>query len=244
MNCLNRSALALFFTAALLGSTGCESHDLPIGGGESGSGGEGSGAAALLVARWEGYVENYKFRSGSDKIQIDIDSVEGDEIHGTVRFGAVPSIPPPTDPDVGYPPNAAPENEVDARLPYEGFDFTMLGAELTDRRLRFSVDTRELWTGWCELQASYPMAPGSDSYKCMPNASTEENNNVCNLGGEPVDCGYMHLCGSSVCDCGESGCTINTWGGLDFDFAVDQQEANGSMARESNISNVRLTREP
>ncbi|WP_438019783.1 hypothetical protein WMF18_12270 [Sorangium sp. So ce315] len=240
----NRAALAFIFTSALLGNTGCTSQDRPIGAVDPGQDGEGSSAAALLIARWEGYVENFKFRSGSDVIQIDIESVEGESIQGKVRFGAGPSLAPPTDGDVGYPPSSDPLPEYDIGLPYEAFDFTILGAQLTDRRLRFSIDPRELWTGWCELQTSYPMSPGSDAYKCMPNTSIKWGSDGCELDGQPVDCGYMNLCRYWVCDCQASGCTVDARGGIDFDFAVDQQEANGSMAHETRMFNVRLTRDP
>ncbi|MGK3994954.1 hypothetical protein [Sorangium sp. So ce1024] len=240
----NRAALALIFTSALLANTGCTSQDRPIGADDPDQDGEGSSAAALLIARWEGYVENFQFRSGSDVIQIDIDSVEGESIQGKVRFGAGPSLAPPTDGDVGYPPSSDPRPEYDIRLPYEAFDFTILGAQLTDRRLRFSIDPRELWGGWCALQTSYEVNPGSDSYMCTPNTSFSWGDGGCELGEQPVDCGYVNLCRQQVCDCQASGCTVEARGGIDFDFAVNQQEANGSMALEARMFNVRLTRDP
>lgn len=250
MACSNRTALALIVTGVLLGATGCQSQYLPIGGGDpnasgggSSPGDEGSSEAALLVARWEGYVENFQFRSGSDAIRIDIDSVAGGEIHGSVRFGTGPSLSPPTDPHVGYPPSADPLPHYDTTLPYEGFDFTMLGAQLTERRLRFSIDPRELWTGWCELQTSYRLVPDADAYSCIPNESTTFSS-VCLLGTQPADCGYLDLCKWMVCDCGESGCTVDARPSIDFDFVVEPQAANGSMSRDGIISNVRLTREP
>ncbi|WP_437585930.1 hypothetical protein [Sorangium sp. So ce1000] len=244
MNRSTRVALALLFTTASLANTGCQSQDLPIGNGEPSSGGEDSSAAALLIAHWEGYVENFKFRSGSDVIQIDIDTVEGASIQGKVRFGTGASVPPAVDPDVGYPTTIEPEASYDIDLPYEGFDFTMLGAELTDRRLRFSIDPRELWKGWCELQTSYLRNPGSNTYSCMPNEAWEAGSDGCHLGGQPVDCGCLALCERAVCDCRESGCTIDARDAVDFDFAVDQQRADGSIVFGRTIYNVRLTRDP
>lgn len=243
MNYSTRVVLALLFAAASLGNTGCQSQDLPIGGGEASSGGEGSGAAALLVAHWEGYVENFKFRSGSDVIQIDIDTVEGESIQGKVRFGTGASLPPAVDPDVGYPEIIGPEVGYNIGLPYEGSDFTMLGAQLTDRRLHFSIDPRELWKGWCELQASYPKGPGSSSYTCI-SGGWEEGSEGCRAGGQPVDCGVLALCDQGVCDCRESGCTVNARNVAAFDFVVDPQRADGSIAFGSTIYNVRLTRDP
>ncbi|WP_437325554.1 hypothetical protein [Sorangium sp. So ce381] len=67
---------------------------------------------------------------------------------------------------MAYPETVGLEVGYNIGLPYEGFDFTMLGAQLTDRRLRFAIDPRELWKRWCELLASNP---GSGSYKCMHN---------------------------------------------------------------------------
>ncbi|XXX79846.1 hypothetical protein WMF30_13835 [Sorangium sp. So ce134] len=249
MNRSTRVALALLFTAAALGNTGCQSQDLPIGGGEPDPDNEGSSAAALLVARWEGYVENYQFPSGTDVIQIDIDSVVGTSIQGTVRFGAGASVPPVVDPDVGYPPLAGqtvvPESTYYPFEPHEGFDFTILDAQLTDRRLLFTVDPRQLWASWCDLQTSYPMTPGGDSYMCMPNESTRwEADGTCFLGEQPADCGYIELCRLGVCSCDASGCAVNPSNGISFDVAVDGQEANGSILFGGQLYNVRLTRDP
>ncbi|WP_437295611.1 hypothetical protein [Sorangium sp. So ce426] len=248
MNHSTRVALALLFAAASLGNTGCQPQDLPIGGdeassggGEASSGGEGSDTASLLIAHWEGYVENFKFRAGSDVIQIDIDTVEGTSIQGKVRFGTGASLPPAVDPDVPYPENLGLFGDYNIGLPYEGFDFTMLGAQLTDRRLRFAIDPRELWKGWCELQAS---SPGSGSYECVHNGGAwEETSEGCFAGGRPVDCGYLALCESGVCGCREPGCAAAR-DVLAFDLLVDQQRADGSIAFESTTYNVRLTRDP
>ncbi|XYH98523.1 hypothetical protein ACMHYB_01805 [Sorangium sp. So ce1128] len=249
MNRSTRVALALLFTAASLGSTGCQSQDRPIGSDEPGPDDEGSSAAALLLARWEGYVENYNFPSGTDVIQIDIDTVEGTSIQGKVRFGGGAPVPPPVDPDVGYGPstgpNAEPEFKYNPYLPHEGFDFTILDAQLTDRRLLFTVDPRELWTSWCELQTSYPMTPGGDNYMCMPNeAMMSGPDGSCILGDQPTDCGYIALCRLQVCNCDASGCTVDRRNGISFDVAVDGQEANGSVAFGGPLYNVRLTRDP
>jgi hypothetical protein len=248
MNHSTRVALALLFAAASLGNTGCQPQDLPIGGdeassggSEASSGGEGSDTASLLIAHWEGYVENFKFRSGSDVIQIDIDTVEGTSIQGKVRFGTGASLPPAVDPDVGYPETVGPEVGYNTGLPYEGFDFTMLNAQLTDRRLRFAIDPRELWKGWCELQAS---SPGPGSYNCVTGGAWEEGSEGCFANGQPVDCGYLTLCESGVCRCQESWCAIEDGVAVAFDFLVDQQRADGSMALKSATYNVRLTRDP
>ncbi|WP_437527142.1 hypothetical protein WME79_42265 [Sorangium sp. So ce726] len=247
MNRSTRVALALLFTAASLGNTGCQSQDRPIGGGEpspDSPDSNDSSAAALLIARWEGYIENYQFPSGTDVIQLDIDTVEGTSIQGKVRFGAGASVPPPVDPDVGYPPSADPDHRYDTHVPSEGFDFTMFGAQLTDRRLLFFIDPRELWKGWCELQTSYPVSPGSETYLCMPNEGWSGGPDVCYQGGQPADCGYLELCGSFICDCRESGCTVDAQSAVGFDVAIDEQEANGSITFGSKLYNVRLTRDP
>ncbi|WP_437982291.1 hypothetical protein [Sorangium sp. So ce117] len=255
MNHSTRVALALLFAAASLGNIGCQSQDLPIGGDEASSGGGGSGggsgAAALLVAHWEGYVENFKFRSGSDAVQLDIDTVEGSAIQGTVRFGAEPSMPPPTDPDVGYPPNPGIEVSYALGLPYEGFDFTLLGAQLSESRLRFSIAPTELWKGWCELQTPrLVVTPGGleRTYFCESYQGYLQGSDGCFLADQPVDCAYIDLCIKEVCHCRESGCTVDAELAeerVDFDLEFGQQEANGSIAIESAIFyNVRLTRDP
>lgn len=72
----------------------------------------------------------------------------------------------------------------------------------------------------------------------------EEGSEGCFAGERPVDCGYLALCESGVCGCREPGCTVDARDALAFDFLVDQQRADGSIAFGSTIYNVRLTRDP
>jgi len=232
-----RAALAVILAGAAIAVTGCTSNDLPIGDDQS--------LEALLVAGWSGYVENFHFRSGSDVVRIDITSVQGSTIEGTMRVGNGPTLPPASNPDVGYPTNVleAPTffGGYDFNLPFEGFEFAIHDAELTDHRLRFSIAPKELWKGWCELQAS---SPGSGSYECVRNGGAwEETSEGCFAGGQPVDCGYLALCESGVCGCREPGCAAARDVPA-FDLLVDQQRADGSIAFESTTYNVRLTRDP
>jgi hypothetical protein len=65
----------------------------------------------------------------------------------------------PPRPDATSRSRRAPHATVAPLQPHEGFDFTILDAQLTDRRLLFTVDPRQLWMSWCELQTSYPCRP-------------------------------------------------------------------------------------
>jgi hypothetical protein len=244
----NRAVLALALASAALGVTACHSNDLPIGD-------DGTGQSTLLVAPWEGYVENFQFRSGSDVIRIDITAVQGTTITGTVRFGTGATLPAATDPLVGYPAGPDYDGGYELKLPFEGHDFTMQDAVLTDHRLRFSISPLDLWKGWCEMQTPHVADDSGASYLCSINGYTLSGN-TCTAGGVPADCGHSLLCQKTqVCACNAAGCAVNVGEKLDFDVAFDAQEATGSvvgLARQPtnqggtpppvSALNVRLTR--
>src|SRR4051812_42637128 len=70
----------------------------PVDLGDDKTGTTAQGLAAYEGA-WDGYVEAYKFPSGSDRVRITLDA----EGQGTIEVGDAPAIPPFTDPNVGYP---------------------------------------------------------------------------------------------------------------------------------------------
>jgi hypothetical protein len=245
---LNRTVLALAFASTALGITACQQQELPIGD-------DGAGQSALLVAQWDGYIENFKFRSGSDVIRVNISSVQGTTITGTVRFGTSTTVPAATDPLVGYPSGPDSAGGYEVRLPFEGHDYAIQDAVLTDHRLHFSINPLDLWKDWCEMQTPHVYGSAGILYSCAPNGYSISGN-TCSHVDVPADCGYTLLCQQStqVCACAAAGCTSSVGEKLDFDVAVDAQEANGSVVglaglpfqpyqpRPVNAFNIRLTR--
>src|SRR5205823_5394415 len=58
------------------------------------------------AASWDGYAEAYTFMpDSSDRVRLTI-SADG---HGTVEVGDTALLPPPTDPNVGYPSPGQPQ---------------------------------------------------------------------------------------------------------------------------------------
>lgn len=203
----------------------------------------GTAGAAALVGGWTGYIENTTFPSGSDALTVQFTSGEGSEVTGTVVFGAGPMQPPPTDPDVGYPPQAESPQvgdvaEYASAEPREGFAYTIEQSNLTDARLRFRVNGLELFAAWCALQTPVLYDSAHAEYACLPKAETS-NGNTCTIDSDgdastpqvPLDCGKLVLCVlEPVCACDASGCTADTErGSLAFDLAVEADRAEGSM---------------
>jgi hypothetical protein len=226
----------------VLSGAGCASGKIDIGGdtggtGQTSSGGSGpaacsagsgnavtggaggvAGGAPAVTHLWVGYAEQTKFPSGSDQVVIRLTDDGG----GTFEVGSAASLPPPTDPNVGYPSGfslAAAANGW-CTGPHEGFVYAFKNASLTELRLSFSVDLGQLWTGWCALQTPYPDAtslPGR--YRCVPTGQgwgASANLDDCYLGPEadptPIDCAKMFLCAPStlcpgVCFCDACTCT-------------------------------------
>lgn len=108
---------------------------------------------------WTGYVEDFKFKSGSDRITVRFTSPSS----GTVVFGELPSGPPSADPGAPYPaecnfdfrpgPNGALSEPDNPTRCVERFELPMREVVQEPDRLRFTVDTSEKWATWCKGQS-------------------------------------------------------------------------------------------
>jgi hypothetical protein len=223
------------------------------GGGAAGVSGTGMGGIggsmpdATLVGTWVGYVENHYFPSGSDEVRIVI--TDGAP-SGHVVFGnGMP--PPPPDPNTGYPPSsgggaagaagagARPGFEV-----YEGFRYTILAGNVTRDRVRFKVESRELWKEWCALQTPVPLQDGSGGYGCLPNRGYASDGTRCWLDDNTeVNCGKAQLCSFGVCECTAQSCKASGYGDTVFDLDHRSNELDGSVNGIFGLHNVRLTQE-
>jgi hypothetical protein len=198
---------------------------------------------------WTGYVENYQFGSGSDRIKLVFTADANGQIAGTVTFGNGIAPPPATDPDVGYPPGLNGTTTMPGEY-LEGPAFTIKSGSLQSNRLRFTIDPIELWTGWCALQT-----PVDGSSICVPNwgGSSNATHTDCKLvdpsGAEvPIDCVKWDLClMSMICLCSPTGCVVNSEDSgykTSFDVFLANGTASGSMS--GNVfgdHNVHFTRD-
>lgn len=205
------------------------------------------------ITSWTGYIENYKFPSGSDAVRIAYTTDATGNIVGTVTLGNGTPPPPATDQNVGYPPGLSDFDSTAIPRSYvaEGYAYTMRDVDFNGRRMKFSVGIWELWQGWCVLQTPFPSA---DS--CLPNAgaSISADHMHCALlnpaTGQydyPVDCGKLSLCQFGMtCTCDATGCTVRDQGRqLTFDLSVtaDGAFADGSVSVENSNRNIHFTKD-
>jgi len=176
----------------------------PVDLGDDKTGATAQGLAAYEGA-WDGYVEAYKFPSGSDRLRITLDA----EGQGTIEVGDAPAIAPFTDPNVAYPATDPPS--LDAEIsPHEGYGYPVTGAAVHSGRISFTFWTTDLQKPWCEAQTSYAFdAGGSETeYSCLEGGGwSPTQDGICvDIGGTPLDCGFASEC-FNLCVCDASGCT-------------------------------------
>ena len=206
------------------------------------------------ITSWTGYIENYKFASGSDAVRVSYTTDATGNIVGTVTLGNGTPPPPATDPNVGYPSELSTFDELGIPRFYvaEGYAYTMRDVAFTGRRMQFDVAYWELWQGWCALQTP---VPGQTS--CLPNVGSMVSadhmhcallNSATSQYDQPVDCGKLALCQFGMaCMCGIAGCSVQEQGiQLFFDLSVttDGASADGSVTGQINGHNVHLTKDP
>jgi hypothetical protein len=175
------------------------------------------------VATWDGYAEAYSFSpDGSDRVRMTI----GANGQGTLEVGNEPMLLPPTDPNLGYPPEITDNSGM-----YEGFLYPTHAAAISANRIQLGIDSFDVYTAWCALQTpvlvnAFLLPDGGTQrfYGCLPNWGTGPNSAPdggpdaglgCALtppdGGAivPVDCDKITLCqiGAGACSCSASSCT-------------------------------------
>jgi hypothetical protein len=175
------------------------------------------------AASWDGYAEAAAFvPDNSDRVRVRIDA----HGNGTLEIGNAPTLSPPTDPNVGYPPSVT-----DSTGMFEGFLYPTHAAAISANRIQLGIDPYDVYVAWCALQTPYvvseiPLPDGGTRvfYGCVPNWDTGPNNSFdggtdagpgCALtppdGGAilPVDCEKLALCrvGANACSCTASSCT-------------------------------------
>jgi hypothetical protein len=152
---------------------------------------------------WDGYAEAFTFRpSTSDRIRVTID----ESGQGTIEFGDQPLIPPPTDPDIAYPPDVPGAGGVRS-----GFLYPIHAAVVEFDHLSFGVWPADTMATWCALQTPV-QASTNTGYACShTDWAVRSWYSTCTLSGPDgvevvVDCTKLALCESTLCVCIESGC--------------------------------------
>jgi hypothetical protein len=219
MNNAGKNALMILLAASAAG-LGCS------GGGPVNIGNTQTLGAVLsdYAATWDGYLETANFwPDGSDHVRLAIDSTG----QGTLRIGDLALIGPPTDPNVGYPPNAyslTEGNTTGTGIPGaldEGVLYPLHSTAVQGNRIHAGLDPNDVYAAWCLLQTPRDWTDPSDgipAYNCVPRPLTETYDpttractmNLADGTTEPVDCLKWDICFMSMsCACTASGCVEN-----------------------------------
>lgn len=221
------------------GSGGTESGGSGAGATESDDGSDSTGAPAGIVGVWVGYADGLWLPSGSDRVELRITDVDGSgQVIATMLLGEPGEpLPPPTDPDVGYPEGWTPVTGAASEL-FERFDYTVTGTfDASLDRFEASFSSFEVFAQWCALQT--PILWGEDTYGCLPNCGSSSGPSGCQLmdcdQGGPVDCVKLELCGfAPICMCEADGCTIPE-GALPLDLHLAGDSLEGPVDRLGTV---------
>jgi hypothetical protein len=176
------------------------------------------------AATWDGYAEAYTFMpDSSDRVRLTI----GADGHGTVEVGDTALLPPPTDPNVGYPSAGQPQFAYGLNSGLAGGAlYPIYAARVQESRIQAGLKPNDYYGAWCALQTPYYVltgymssglappdggyggAPGAGevpiyAYSCMPGAgggaSGTGADQQCFTQNSSVDGGYTDY----PVDCGK-----------------------------------------
>jgi hypothetical protein len=210
------AGIRLILFCGALALVGCSSGEVKIGSNET------IGASLSdYAATWDGYAEAYAFPPGSsDHVHL----VLQPNGQGTLQVGDG-TLPPPTNPNMGYPPAMDVSFGLDApgRLNLiAGFAYPLYAAKVQTNRIQLGILPLDLYAAWCALQTSYAgelyVDGGVFDHACVQTADGNPTNTSCyeialdsgtsgpDGGAASVDCGKQFLCAVGVCNCTASGC--------------------------------------
>lgn len=249
-----RHALTPLVLLLLVPGGGCAGESVDLG--DDGAGLEEDQDAALR-GTWVGDLSGPAFLTHPKPVRLVID----DNGQGTLLVGATP-LAPPTDPTVGYPPEAqADAAEASGMLVhlYEGVEYALQNVVVTGQALQFQVDAFQAFEPWCRLQT--PVWTDVAQYRCRENwggrVDRSDGQKRCFVmnpeTGEEFeeDCLALSLCSisSSGCHCTASECFASDAGDpaiATFDLQLNEAgtilEGEQSFAHERGPTTVQLTR--
>jgi hypothetical protein len=203
---------------------------------------------ASYAADWDGYVEAYTFRSGSDRVRVSIDQ-SGE---GFLQVGEGDALPLPTDPAIGWPPMLEP-NELFSRFLYDGVRYPLGSVRIESARIRFEIETHAAFATFCEMQTPVENSFNPGLYGCFEtNGYRETTDGGCIVdrpdgSEEPVDCAKVIICSYAGCACDASSCTSAPGWTIPIDAALDDSgdELVGSivLTEVGDARTIRLRRQ-
>ena len=245
---MNSRHSALLPLVSLLIATGCgDQGELDVGD-ETASIGS---ALSDYAADWDGYAEAYQVPGdGTDRVRLVLDEAGV----GTLRLGEAELIPTPTAPEDTYPPSIGGEEEdplaaierAESFYLRAGFAYPVAGAQVTNDRLRFSIEPSSLMDPWCALvteDVATDFTCGGHGFA----AGIDENGEAqCTTGTKlntPIDCDIAIQCGR--CECEGDTCVGADRGEALFDAALtdDGKRLEGTLVTDDDQRvTVRMTR--
>jgi hypothetical protein len=196
-------------------------------------------------ASWDGYAEAFQWSDGSDRIRLSLDATG----QGTLRVGDLPLYPPPTDPNVGYPPEEPWDFfrsiEIYSTIMHPRIAYPVHETRIDSNRMRLEVDPHDLLRLWCQMQTPFPLdsSTGGPSFGCVPTGTIlgdDINGQTCSqpdpATGEqgPIDCRKVYLCTKAgACVCDSTSCTSTSDPGrypLDASLQMAGAEMVGTFA--------------
>jgi hypothetical protein len=168
-------------------------------------------------------------------------------------FGDAPAPPPPTDPNVAWPPS-----DVFAQMAgLEGFPYEAHDLRRDGQRVTFTLSRWSPWHAWCAMQTPYPSE--NLGYACVkallmidPNTGTQAHDAQGNClesttPPTPIDCAIgFPLCVSTppICKCDANGCDAWELPAVTFDITLASGVGEGTTNLPdytNGMANVHLT---
>jgi hypothetical protein len=177
-----------------------------------------------------------------------VDAVQPLRRFQTIEVGDSAALPPPTNPDFGYPAEGwtFTSNSILAQL-RPGFRYPVYDTRVETRRLRFGADFHELFAAWCALQTPHCQncvtAPLEDPYYGCAHRPADgvglidpDGQNCMAIDDATaqtvaIDCVKQMLCDQPppcscipsprLCECSATSCAIPPVPGSDYPVKVD-----------------------
>lgn len=188
---------------------------------------------------WTGSFDAIALPSGSADVRLSLVLGAAGTARGTLVLGASAAPAPPSDANVGWPPDATRFGSM-----IEGYVYP-LDATIVGGTIDAVVDLDAPWDPWCRLQYPVPADLAATAYGCLPNtgrASTDGDCSYEDLHGTwwGVDCGRLALCAPAggACSCTASECFARRGMRLDVHVVDAGSTATGLVGGER----VHLTR--
>jgi hypothetical protein len=202
---------------------------------------------------WVGYVEAYHFADHDDHVRLTITTAPDGTADASVFLGTGAPLAPPTDPNVGYPPDywsasnpSYATSIANLPAPVERFEFTKREVHVeAGGHVRVSFAQDEAWVAWCALQKKIYLVSDGDpdgsppSYACCAPGALDAGG-VCDPSQTtPSDPGKLALCTwwsespAPHCTCNASQCGIDASTGdteLDLQLGATGDTLQGSIS--------------